>query len=51
MQKIIIKGIDRNNIVRFEIENGQKLPPGIIAGKEWTLTAEAKEEAGNEKIS
>ena len=45
MKKIIIVGKDRNNVVRFEIENGQKLPPGIIAGKEWTLTAEAKEEA------
>jgi hypothetical protein len=45
MKNIIIKGMDRNKVIRFEIESGQQLPPGIIAGKEWTLTAEAKEEA------
>ena len=45
MKKTIIKGTDRNGVIRFEIASGQKLPPGIIAGKEWTLTAETKEEA------
>jgi hypothetical protein len=55
IQKIIIKGMDRNGIIRFEIASGQQLPPGIIAGKEWTLTAETKnsesEEAGIKGIS
>lgn len=45
MKKTFIKGMDRNKVVRFEIESGSTLPPGIIAGKEWTLTAETKEEA------
>jgi hypothetical protein len=45
VKTIIIKGIDRNDVIRFIIESGQKLPPGIIAGKDWKLIAEAKEEA------
>ena len=49
MKKTIIKGTDRNGVIRFEIASGQKLPPGIIAGKEWTLTAETKEEASKQQ--